>query len=109
MLWQNCTIACFTPSNHALQQNDAIAAPRRTPHACIRYEPLPAYLRDENGTNQESGLWIHEDFRLMGLDRHIRGILKGKVGRLPLSERLRYTALNKAKDGAQLALDRVLG
>jgi hypothetical protein len=64
---------------------------------------------EESGTNQESGLWIHEDFRLTGLDRYIRGILKGRLGRLPLSERLRYTALNKAKHGAQLAFDRVLG
>ena len=92
-----------------LRDLDAIAAPRRTAFACIRYEPLHTGLTGNGFTNPESGLWIHEDFKLLGLDRPIRGILKGRLGRIPLSERLRYTALNKAKYGAQLALDRVLG
>ncbi len=107
---QAVLVVCWEPVLKLLLRDlDAIAATRRTARACIRYEPLSAYLMEESGTNQESGLWIHEDFRLTGLDRYIRGILKGRLGRLPLSERLRYTALNKAKHGAQLAFDRVLG
>jgi hypothetical protein len=107
---QAVLVVCWEPVLKLLLRDlDAMIAPRRTARACIRYEPLSAYLVEESGTNQESGLWIHEDFRLIGLDRYIRGILKGRLGRLPLSERLRYTALNKAKYGAQLALDRVLG
>ncbi|MDQ3706737.1 MAG: hypothetical protein M3437_16250 [Chloroflexota bacterium] len=107
---QAVLVVCWEPVLKLLLRDlDAIAAPRRTTHARIRYEPMSTYVMREIGTNQESGLWIHEDFRLIGLDRYIRGILKGRLGRLPLSERLRYTALNKAKYGAQLALDRVLG
>lgn len=107
---QAVLVVCWEPVLKLLLRDlDAMTAPRRTSQACIRYEPLSARLMEESGINQESGLWIHEDFRLIGLDRHIRGILKGRLGRLPLSERLRYTALNKAKYGAQLALDRVLG
>ncbi len=107
---QAVLVVCWEPVLKLLLRDlDAIAAPRRTAHACIRYKALSSYVMRESGTNQESGLWIHEDFKLIGVDRYIRGILKGRLGRLPLSERLRYTALNKAKYGAQLALDRVLG
>ena len=107
---QTVLVVCWEPVLKLLLRDlDAIAAPRRTARACLRYEPMSAYLMEGSSINQESGLWIHEDFRLIGLDRYIRGILKGRLGRLPLSERLRYTALNKAKYGAQLALDRVLG
>jgi hypothetical protein len=91
-----------------LRDLDAMVAPRGTQHARIRYEPAPAELISKVVT-EDCALWIHEDFKQLGLDRPIRGILKGRLGRIPLGERLKYTALNKAKYGAQVALDRVLG
>lgn len=107
---QAVLVVCWEPVLKLLLRDlDAMAAPRRTTRACIRFEPLSSYVMRESAASQESGLWIHEDFRLIGLDRYMRGILKGRLGRLPLSERLRYTALNKAKYGAQLALDHVIG
>ncbi len=102
---QAVLVVCWEPVLKLLLRDlDAIAAPRRTAEACIRYEPLPDPIATDG-----SGLWIHEDFKLLGLDRPIRGILKGRLGRIPLGERVRYSALNKAKYGAQLALDRMFG
>ncbi|MEA2576238.1 MAG: hypothetical protein QOH93_3536 [Chloroflexia bacterium] len=107
---QAVLVLCWEPVLKLLLHDlDAIVALRRSPQACIHYGPLPAGLTNNGNNHQESGLWINEDLKLLALDKPIRGILRGRRGRIPLSERLRYTALNRAKYGAQVALDRVLG
>ena len=107
---QAVLVVCWEPVLKLLLRDlDAIASPRRTPHACVRYERVPGGPLEVGGTGQASGLWIHERFVMLGLDRYIRAILKGGLGRIPLSERLRHTALNRVKYGAELARDRVLG
>lgn len=106
---QAVLVVCWEPVLKLLLRDlDAIASPRRTAGACVRYERLPAGPIAAGGTEQISGLWIHEYFTMLGLDRPIRSILKGGLGRIPLSERLRYAALQRARYGAQLARDRVL-
>ncbi len=109
---QAVLVLCWEPVLKLLLRDlDAIASSRRTSQARIRYERLPAGLARSgmNDQGQEvSGLWIHEHFTLLGLDRSIRGILKGRLGRIPLGERVRYTALNRAKYGEQLLRERLL-
>lgn len=112
LICQAVLVVCWEPVLKLLLRDlDSIASPRRTAQACIRYECLPAGLVGIGKAEQQqekSGLWMHEHFRLLGLDRPIRGILKGRLGRIPLSERVRHTALNRTKYGAQMARDRVL-
>jgi hypothetical protein len=109
---QAVLVVCWEPVLKLLLRDlDAIASPHRGGRGRLRYERLPSGLIEiglaQRG-QEASGLWIHEHFTLLGLDRPIRGILKGGLGRIPLSERLRYAALNRAKYGAQLARERVL-
>lgn len=110
---QAVLVVCWEPVLKLLLRDlDAIAFPHRGSQARVRYERLPAGLAGiglaEQG-QEVSGLWIHERFTRLGLDGPIRAILKGRLGRIPLGERLRHTALKRAKYGAQLARERVLG
>lgn len=106
---QAVLVVCWEPVLKLLLHDlDAIISPRRTTQACIRYETLPAGLAEVGDATSGSGLWISEDLKLLALDRYIRAILKGGLGRIPLSERLRYTALKRAKYGARVAIERVL-
>lgn len=109
---QAVLVVCWEPVLKLLSRDlDAIASVRPGRDANIRFIRLPAApARGEGaeGTRFVSGLWIDEQFSVLGLDRYIRGILRGRLGRLPMSERLRYAALNRVKYGAQLAKERVL-
>ncbi|HYP41397.1 MAG TPA: hypothetical protein VEX13_13640 [Chloroflexia bacterium] len=110
---QAVLVVCWEPVLKLLLRDlDAIAFPHRGSQARVRYERLPAGLAATGLAEQSqeaSGLWIHEHFTALGLDVPIRAILKGRLGRISLGERLRHTALKRAKYGAQLARERVLG
>lgn len=110
---QAVLVVCWEPVLKLLLRDlDAIAFPHRGGQASVRYERLPSGLAGiglaEQG-REASGLWIHEHFTTLGLDAPIRAILKGRLGRIPWSERLRHNALTRARYGVQVARDRVLG
>ena len=109
---QAVLVLCWEPVLKLLLRDlDSMASLQPGRRARVHYVRMPAGPPGGDSADEPpfvSGLWIDEQFTELGLDRHIRGILRGKLGRLPVSVRLRYAALNRVRYGAQLARERML-
>lgn len=91
-------ICCWEPVLRLLLRDlDALACQGEPLRTRVRYEqqPVGKILACGRGGGQiVAGLWIHQQLLEMGLERPIKGVLKGKLGRIPLRERLRCSLEN---------------
>ncbi len=96
-------VRCWEPVLKLLLRDlDAIVYPGSPQVARIRYERLEPGTTILGGGEVIAGVWIHGCFVELGLDRSIRGVLKGRLGRLPFRDRLRHAVRNGIKQVQRL-------
>lgn len=91
-------VDCWEPVLKLLLRDlDTIACPLSPRSARIRYERLAPGTAISGGGEVTAGAWIADCFVEPGLERAIRGVLRGRLGRLPFRERLRHAVRNGIK------------
>lgn len=91
-------VRCWEPVLKLLLADlDAIVCPGNSGGVHVRYERLPVGTVLPGGGEVLAGVWMHARLVELELGRPVRGVLKGRLGRLPLRYRLHYAVRNSLR------------
>lgn len=91
-------VRCWEPVLKLLLADlDAIVCRGNSGGVRVRYERLPVGTSLRGGGEVLAGVWMHPRLVELELGRQVRGVLKGRLGRLPLRYRLHYAVRNSLR------------